>query len=1112
MEAIIILAALAFGLYLLLCPIIAFISARNAHAKVAELDQVVRKLNELVVRLSGELAAAQAKSPKAEIQQATEPLAKAEDTVMPDSVLAASVPASTPIEAIQANTSTDSVSPSEISNIIPEPQVQTSANANTVAESIASNVATDPWMEYVKLKESRQHTQQPTPEWILKIKAWLFGGNLVAKIGLLILFLGVSFLLKYAAARISVPIEYRLVGIVLADIALLSWAWRIREKRPEISLPVQGSAVAILMLVTFGGYKIYGLFPGSIAFALLFVLTALTCMLAVLQDALWLAVFGIAGGFAAPILTTTGGGSHIGLFSYYAILNAGILVISLYRSWRLLNLIGFAFTFIIGTAWGVLKYSPEHYLSVQLFLVLFFLFYVLITIFYASRQAPNLKHYVDATLVFGTPLVTFGLQYGLVKHIEFGLAYSSLALGLFYTVVAVLLWHRRGTSLKLLTESFLALGVVFGTLTIPFALDGRWTSAAWALEGAGMVWVGLRQRQTMAWVFGLLVQFGAWMSFVGTVTGLDAASAMQSNLWLGFLLLAVTAFMMAINFRRQTAADEASHPVNLAPFATAFLALAAIWMLAGAWAEIALRTDNSLEANLLAMSGLLVAIILSVIAWQMQWKIARTFAMVAQILAGLVFLCLAMAGFDSTTEPQPNLFAGPFLGALLIGLGAFLSSWFFQRQAEVEYSKLSNRLLLWSGFWCFAFVLNEWSYWVQGQYGLAFGLEPYRAESLSLYWSVYGLSVALLAYGCALLADRLCWPALRWFGLSAWFALGLFNIVMLLDMFFNDDIAYRETWWAYLALWGVSEWLMAYWQKKAWSMDALWLKTLHGQRTIGPWLMICPVGHHLITHWLGLGTPEEQVLLDDAGWFVSGSWPSYLPVWLMILAVAWVVQQMRKNAWPCVPIADWYRRVLIPLGAGWAIVLVVIWNLTQNGLMEPLPYLPILNPLDITTGFAALLGFAAYRMLKEGRGNTAQPPLWEAKMPWIAALAAYAWFNLMLLRTVAVFLPIPYQVDSLFDSHVVQTMLSLVWSATALILMRVAAQRRFRKIWMSGAILLGIVVAKLFLVDLSNTGGLERVISFLGVGLLMLAIGYLAPLPTETRQQSDNGQSTPPTI
>ena len=166
-----------------------------------------------------------------------------------------------------------------------------------------------------------------TPSWIArpdglvaKAKNWLFTGNLVAKLGLLILFLGVSFLLKYVSAQVTVPIELRLAGIALADIALLAWAWRIRIKRPGISLPLQGTALAILMLVTFGAFRLYELIPAGLAFAVLFVLTAFTCLLAVLQNAVWLAVFGIVGGFAVPLLVSTGSGNHIGLFSYYALL------------------------------------------------------------------------------------------------------------------------------------------------------------------------------------------------------------------------------------------------------------------------------------------------------------------------------------------------------------------------------------------------------------------------------------------------------------------------------------------------------------------------------------------------------------------------------------------------------------------------------------------------------------------------------------------------------------------------------------------------------------------------------------------------------------------------
>jgi uncharacterized membrane protein len=74
-------------------------------------------------------------------------------------------------------------------------------------------------------------------------------------------------------------------------------------------------------------------------------------------------------------------------------------------------------------------------------------------------------------------------------------------------------------------------------------------------------------------------------------------------------------------------------------------------------------------------------------------------------------------------------------------------------------------------------------------------------------------------------------------------------------------------------------------------------------------------------------------------------------------------------------------------------------------------------------------------------------------------------------------------------------MLSLVWSITALLLMRHAAHRQRRQQWSLGAVLLALVVVKLFTFDLSNVGGIERIVSFVGVGLLMLLIGYLAPFP-----------------
>ena len=76
-----------------------------------------------------------------------------------------------------------------------------------------------------------------------------------------------------------------------------------------------------------------------------------------------------------------------------------------------------------------------------------------------------------------------------------------------------------------------------------------------------------------------------------------------------------------------------------------------------------------------------------------------------------------------------------------------------------------------------------------------------------------------------------------------------------------------------------------------------------------------------------------------------------------------------------------------------------------------------------------------------------------------------------------------------------QSVLSLLWTVIALATMVVANRKSARTGWIAGAVLLGVVVAKLFVVDLSRVGGVERIVSFIGVGVLLLLIGYLAPVP-----------------
>jgi hypothetical protein len=61
-----------------------------------------------------------------------------------------------------------------------------------------------------------------------------------------------------------------------------------------------------------------------------------------------------------------------------------------------------------------------------------------------------------------------------------------------------------------------------------------------------------------------------------------------------------------------------------------------------------------------------------------------------------------------------------------------------------------------------------------------------------------------------------------------------------------------------------------------------------------------------------------------------------------------------------------------------------------------------------------------------------------------------------------------------------------------------------------GSGLLAAVIVKLFFVDLSGQGTIERIVSFVGVGVLILVIGYMAPVPPAANRRVHEVAIDPP--
>ncbi len=738
-----------------------------------------------------------------------------------------------------------------------------------------------------------------------RLVGWLTGGNSVVRVGVIVLLLGIAFLLKYAADQDLLPIEVRMAGAYALGVALVGIGWRLRDQRHGYAISLQGGGLAIVYLATLAALRFYALMPQSVAFGLLVVTVALEGWLAVRQAALALAVLATVGGFAAPILVSTGGGAPAVMFAWYAVLNAGVFAMAWRHAWRVLNVLGFLFTFGVATAWGVLSYSADRYPTSQGFLLLFTAMYLVIPIRFARRQSAT----VDAAIVFGLPVAAFVLQYGLVADHTYGPAWSAAVMAGIWGGFSA---HLYRSALPTLGLAYLAVATAFGTLAVPLAFSATVTSAAWALEGAGLVWIGLRQ-EAPRWVV------------------------------VGVALAFVAGIALLVDDRRIAAGPPFLNPYQLSAFVITLGAAASARLLA---------TDQPAISRML-------------LVWALGWWLVPV----------IQDLEVRLPGF--TDRAGWFLIVAAGTAVVLGGLGRALA-WRDLRLASVLYLPL----LVVAAAGAFASELP-----LRGVFGLA----------------IYA-------------------------GLPVWLV-----CLRLVDPLFDE----RE--------------------------DPEISNVLHAA---APWVVALLIAHEL---YFALEHSTAQLAF--------GAGP------LVVLAALFLLRDV--PIWPLTARPEAYRLVAPTPPALVALVCAAWLGLT----FEPAAgYWPILS--DIDAYVLATLGLTVVWLRREHPELAA-----SAEVAWPLSLIALLAVTGLVARTVAATLGLRWDIDPLFDSVVLQAALSLTWTLVALPIMVLASKKRVRGPWVAGAALLGLVTIKLLLVDLSRTGTVARIISFVGVGLLLLVIGYFAPMP-----------------
>ena len=315
----------------------------------------------------------------------------------------------------------------------------------------------------------------------------VFGGNLLAKIGIVTLVLGIGFFVKYAIDQGWINEVARVaIGLAVGG-AIIAIAHKLKEKYSVFSSILVGGGISVFYITITLAFREYEIFSQPVAFALLIIVTIFSVVLSLLYNRQELAIFSLVGGVLAPLMVSTGEGNYIVLFSYMLILNTGMLIISLKKNWKIVNIIAYVASLLFFWVWLVAKFETE-YLGASVFAVLFFAQFYTLAIIKHLREGHQMSIFQAVLILTNNLSVLLALMYILNDYTPDLRGVATLLLAVVNAVIMSSLFRQTKVDRNLI---YLIIAVVmsFVSLSIPIQLKGHVITMFWAAETVLLLWL-----------------------------------------------------------------------------------------------------------------------------------------------------------------------------------------------------------------------------------------------------------------------------------------------------------------------------------------------------------------------------------------------------------------------------------------------------------------------------------------------------------------------------------------------------------------------------------------------------------------------------------------------
>lgn len=321
------------------------------------------------------------------------------------------------------------------------------------------------------------------------------GENLINKIGVLILVLGISYFVKYAIDKDWINEPAR-VGIgVLCGALVMGIAHKLRKSYAAFSSVIVAGAIAIFYFTIGIAFHDYHLFSQTVAFSIMVVITAFSALISLSYNRIELAVLSLIGGFAVPFMVSTGEGNYVVLFTYISILNVGILALAYYKKWNLVNILSYIFTILLYGGWlsQELQAEKPHYPGALIFGFVFYFIFILMNIINNIRTKGEFS-IAQLTILASNTFLFYAAGMAILD------SYHPELRGLFTTIIALLnlvyawfLYKKFGLDKKAV-YLLIGLTLTFITLAIPIQFEGNYITLFWAAEAVLLLWLSQKSK------------------------------------------------------------------------------------------------------------------------------------------------------------------------------------------------------------------------------------------------------------------------------------------------------------------------------------------------------------------------------------------------------------------------------------------------------------------------------------------------------------------------------------------------------------------------------------------------------------------------------------------